>query len=163
MEPFKDSIYLYFYVFIFYVFDWTSGFHLTMCRNGLTHWGRATHICVGILTSIGSDNGLSPGRRQTIIWTNAVILCIEPLGTNFSESLIRIKAISFKKMILKMSSAKWRLFRLGLNELNNGLAPNRIRAITWPKFDPVIWRICASPNPIVLNSNASGGNVCPWT
>ena len=48
----------------------------------LTHWGRVTHICVGILTSIGSDNGLSPGRRQAIIWTNAGMLLIEPLGTN---------------------------------------------------------------------------------
>ena len=34
---------------------------------GLTHWGRVTHICVSDLTSIGSDNGLSPGRRQAII------------------------------------------------------------------------------------------------
>ena len=39
----------------------------------LTHWDRETHICVGKLTIIGSDNGLSPGRRQTIIWTNAGI------------------------------------------------------------------------------------------
>ena len=83
----------------------------------LTHWGRVTHICVGILTSIGSDNGLSPGRRQAIIWTNAGILLIEPLGTNFSEILIRIQAFSFKKMHLKMSSAKWRPFCLGLNVL----------------------------------------------
>ena len=49
----------------------------------LTHWGRVTHIYVGILTSIGSDNGVSPGRRQAIIWANAGIL-IEPLETNFS-------------------------------------------------------------------------------
>ena len=28
---------------------------------------------ISILTIIGSDNGLAPGRRQTIIWTNAVI------------------------------------------------------------------------------------------
>ena len=33
----------------------------------LTHWGRVTHICVGKLTIIGSDNGLSPERRQAII------------------------------------------------------------------------------------------------
>ena len=51
----------------------------------LTHWGRVTHIYVGELTIIGSDNGLSPGRRQAIIRTNAWILLIEPLGTNFSE------------------------------------------------------------------------------
>ena len=51
----------------------------------LTHWGRVTHICVVKQTVIGSDNGLSPGRRQAIIWTNAGILLIGPLGTNFSE------------------------------------------------------------------------------
>ena len=42
----------------------------------LTHWGRVTHICVGNLTIIGSDNGLSPGRRQAITCTNAGILLI---------------------------------------------------------------------------------------
>ena len=47
--------------------------------NLLTHWGQVTHICVGKLTNIGSDNGLSRGRRQPIIWTNAGILLIEPL------------------------------------------------------------------------------------
>ena len=44
-----------------------------------------TQICVGKLTIIGSDNGLSPGRRQAIIWTNARILLIWPLWTNFSD------------------------------------------------------------------------------
>ena len=75
-----------------------------------THWGRVTHICVSKLTIIGSDNGLSPGRRQAIIWTNAGILSIGPLGTNFSEILIEILTFSFKKMHLKMSSGKWRPF-----------------------------------------------------
>ena len=75
----------------------------------LTHWGRVTHICVGKLTIIGSDNGLSPVRRQTIIRTNAGILLIRPSGTNFSEILIEIDVFSFKKMHFKMSSAKWRL------------------------------------------------------
>ena len=76
-----------------------------------------THICVGKLTIIGSDNGLSPGRCQAIIWTNAGILLIRPLGTNFNEILIEIHTFSFKKMHLKMSSAKWRPFCLGLNVL----------------------------------------------
>ena len=58
--------------------------------NGLTHWGRVMHICVGKLALIGSDNGLSPRRRQAIIWTNAGITLIGPLGTNFSENLIGI-------------------------------------------------------------------------
>ena len=83
----------------------------------LTHWGRVTQICVGKLTNIGSDNGLSPGRRQAIIWTNAGILLIGPLGTNFSEFLIVIHTSSFNKMHLKMSSAKWRPFCFGLNVL----------------------------------------------
>ena len=75
-----------------------------------THWGRVTHICVNNLTIIGSDIGLSPGRRQAIIWTNAGILLIGPLGTNFNEILIEIHTFSFKKMHLKMSYAKWRPF-----------------------------------------------------
>ena len=76
-----------------------------------------THICVCKLTNLGSDNGLSPGRRQAIIWTNAGILFIGTLGTNFSEFLIGIQAFSFKKMHLKMSSVKWRPFCLRLNVL----------------------------------------------
>ena len=83
----------------------------------LTHWGRVTHICVGKLTIIGSDNGLSPERRQAIICTNADILLIGPLGTNFSEILIEIQTYSLKNIRLKMSSAKCCSFRLGLNVL----------------------------------------------
>ena len=60
-----------------------------------------THICVSNLTIIGSDNGLSPGRRQAIIWTNAGILLIGPLGTNFSEIQIGIQTFSYMKMHLK--------------------------------------------------------------
>ena len=86
----------------------------------LSHWGRATHICVGKLTIIGSDNGLSLDRRQAIILTNAGILLIGHSGTNFSEILIEILIFSFKKMQLKMSFAKWRPFCLGLNVLNQG-------------------------------------------
>ena len=90
-----------------------------LCKAPLTHRGRVTHICVGNLTIIGSDNGLSPGRRQAIIWTNAGILLIGPLGTNFSEILIDIHTFSFMKMHLKMSSAKWHPFCLGLNVLTH--------------------------------------------
>ena len=70
------------------------------------------------LTIIDPDNGLSPGRRQAIIWTNAGILLIGPLRTNFNEILIGIHAFTFKKMHLKMSSAKWRPFCLGLNVID---------------------------------------------
>ena len=64
---------------------------------------------------IGSDNGLSPGRGQAIIWTNAGILSNGPLGTNFIEILIKIHTFSFKNMHLKMLSGKWQPFCLGLN------------------------------------------------
>ena len=87
--------------------------------NFLTHWGWLMHICIGKPTTIGSDNGSSPERRQAIIWTNAGILLIGPLGTNFSEILIEIQTFSWKKIRLKMSSAKCCSFRLGLNVLMN--------------------------------------------
>ena len=83
----------------------------------LIHWGRVTHIRVGKLTIVGSDNGLSPERRQAIIWTNAGILLTGPLGTNLSEILIEIQTFWLKKIRLKMSSAKCCSFRLGLNVL----------------------------------------------
>ena len=107
----------------------------------LTHWGRVTHICVSKLTIIGSDNGLTPDRRQAIIWTNDGLLFIGPLGTNFSEILIEILTFLFKKMRLKMSSAKWRPFCPGLNVLTHwgqvyidygkGLLLVRFQAVTW--------------------------------
>ena len=75
------------------------------------------HICISKLTIIGSDNDLSPDRRQAIIWTNAGILLIGPLGTNFSEILIEILTFSFKKMRLNVSSVKRRPFYLGLDVL----------------------------------------------
>ena len=75
------------------------------------------YICVSKLSIFGSDNGLSPGRRQAIIWTNAGILLIGPLGTKFNEILIEIHTFSLKKMRLKVSSAKRRPFCLGLNVL----------------------------------------------
>ena len=91
--------------------------HSGFSSKGITHWGRVTHICVSKLTIIGSDNGLAPGRRQTIIWTNAGILLIGALGTNFSEILIEIHTFSSKRMQLEMSSAKCRAFCFGLKVL----------------------------------------------
>ena len=91
----------------------------------LTHWGRVTHIYVSKLTNIGSDNGLSPGRRQAIIWTNDGLLLIGPLGTNLNETSIEIHTFSFKKIQLKLSSGKWRPFCLGLNVLIHIYVPHK--------------------------------------
>ena len=68
------------------------------------------HIYVKKITMIGSDNGFSPDQRQAIIWTNAQILLIGALGTNFCEILIKINAFSFMKMHLQMLPVKWRQF-----------------------------------------------------
>ena len=77
----------------------------------LTHWGRVMYKFIDSLPIILSDNGLSPGRRQAIIWNNIVILL------NFSELLIEIHKFSFNKMHLNMSSGKWQPCCLGLNVL----------------------------------------------
>ena len=85
----------------------------------LTHWGRVTHICISKLTIIGWDKSLSPGWHQAIIWTDSGILLTGHLGTNFNEILIKSFIFSFKKMHLKLLSAKWRPFWLGLNVLTH--------------------------------------------
>ena len=54
----------------------------------LTHWGWVTYICINKLTIIGSNNDLSSGQHQAIIWTNAGILLIGTLEINFSEIFI---------------------------------------------------------------------------
>ena len=81
-------------------------------KSFLTRSGRVMHICVGKTTIIHTDNGLSPGRRQTIIWPNIWILLTGPLE-------IEIQSFSYKKMHIKMSSGKWRLYFLCLNVLNS--------------------------------------------
>ena len=53
-------------------------------------------------------NWVSNGSDNAIIETNAGLLLIRPLGTNFNEILIKIQKFSFTKMHLKRSSAKWR-------------------------------------------------------
>ena len=101
-----------------------SGIHMK-----LTHWGWVTHICIGNLVITGSDNGLSPGRRQAIIWTNAGILLIGPLGKNFNEIFTEIHTFSLTKIYLKMSSGKWPSC-LGLNVLKDIL-------LWWNAFESV--------------------------
>ena len=81
------------------------------------NWIPVTDICVGYLTIIGSDNMLLPGLCQAIIWTSAEVLLIRPSGTSFSEILIEILTVSFKKTRLKESSAKWQPFCLVVNVL----------------------------------------------
>ena len=103
-----------------------------------THWGRVTHICINKLTIIGSDMGLLPGQwHQAIIWTNVGILLNGTLGTNCSEILSEIRIFPFKKMHLKVSSAKWRQFCLGLNVLKLEL----VSLLVWSQAIPFSLRL----------------------
>ena len=97
--------------------SWAKSFAARLWINSLRP--SDAYICVGKLTIIGSDNGLSPSRRQAIIWTNAGILLIGALGTNVSEILIKIDTFSLKKMHLKMTSGKRRPSCFSLNVLNS--------------------------------------------
>ena len=83
--------------------------------------------------TIESDNGLPPVRQQAIIETNAGLLIIRPLGRNLCEILIKkSKTISFKKIHLKMSSAKCRPFPLDLDMLIPHASPFVVRdVIQW--------------------------------
>ena len=75
----------------------------------ITHSVRATHICVSKLTIIVSGNGLASGWRQAITWTNAGILSIGPLETNFSEIFfnrnfhIFIQENAFENVVKKLA------------------------------------------------------------
>ena len=69
-----------------------------------TQRGRITHIYVNKSTIIGSDNGLSPGLRQSIIWTSAGVLLIRTSWPNFSEILCEIQTFLFIKMHFKIPS-----------------------------------------------------------
>ena len=84
-----------------------------------------TLIYVSDLITIGSDNGLAPGRPKAIISTNAGILLIGPLRMSPSEILIEIHIFSSSKMHLKMLSADARLFRLGPNLLSQSAHVHR--------------------------------------
>ena len=118
----------------------------------LTHWGRVTHICICKLTIIGSDNGLSPGWHQANIRTCAWILLTRILGRKFSEILFKIYTFSFKKMLLKMMSGKWRPFCLDLNVLSchNNTSPRCCSAFAIGSFNTFLsaqsWQECRKAN-----------------
>ena len=78
--------------------------------------------------SMGSDNSLSPGRRQAIIWTNAGILLIGPLGINFSDAnnrnhYIFIHENAFENVVCEMAA-----ILSGGNELTH------LSWTIWPPF-----------------------------
>ena len=99
----------------------------------LTHWVWKMHICISKLNIIGSNDGLSPSRRQAIIWNNAGKLLTEPHGKKFSAILTKIYTFSFLKTCLKTLSQKWQPFSLGFNVLrmNNIYILNKIKSYVY--------------------------------
>ena len=97
-----------------YYLDWVceqKSVSVHIKYTSLTHWGRLTHICIGKLTIIGSDDGLSPGLCQAVMWTNAGILLIRTSGTNFSDIFIcHIIVIYFWLVILGILSFEYHIF-----------------------------------------------------
>ena len=79
-------------------------------------WGWVTHICVRRITTIDSDNGLSPARSQAIILTNTEILLTWPLGTNFNEKFNRNPYIFIQENAFEKVK-KCRIICPGLNVL----------------------------------------------
>ena len=93
----------------------------------LTHWGRATHICVSKLATIGSDYGLSPWRRQAIIRTKCSNIVNWTLGNKFQWNLNRNSSIfiqqnGFENVVWKMAA-----ICLGLNVLILGVPADKRR------------------------------------
>ena len=133
-------------------------------------WASAKHTEYGMrrnnaskLIMIGSDNGLSPGRHQAIIWTNAAILLIWTLGTNVSETLSEIHTFSFKKMHLIMFSAKWRpyyLGRLNVSSTRTGHVYSlSVLLVLRPEYFGIITTIACLPMTWL---HASPGHQQPW-
>ena len=98
--------------------------YILICLLDLRPIVRLTNHCHCIYAlvnrvGISSDYGLSPIRRQAIIWTNAGQFLIRPLGITFSEVLIKKQNFSFTKMHPTISSAKWRPFCPGTDVLRD--------------------------------------------
>ena len=106
-----------------------------------------THIHISDIFIIGSDNGLSLGRCQTLIGTNAGLLLIGSLEINISEILITSNTFSFKKMHLKLPFAKCCLSRLSPNE---SIYPTCDILRRWP-----ISSMCAGNHLYVIQGNST--------
>ena len=83
---------------------------MKIVESYLTHWGWVMHILISKLTIISLDNGLSPGRRQAIIWTNVGILLIGPFQWNLNQNLyIFIQENAFENVIRKLRAILYQL------------------------------------------------------
>ena len=81
-------------------------------------WLSDAYICVSKLSIIVSDNGLSPGRCQAIIWSSAGILVNWTTGNKLQRNINQNSSIFIHdENAFEMLYGKWRPFCLGLNVL----------------------------------------------
>ena len=135
---------------------WIKDLFILHNLNFLTHWGRVMHICVGNLTTIGSNNGLSPDWCQAIIWTSAGILLIGPLRTNFSEIFSRnynifIQENVFESVVCEMASILSRPQCVkGKGNLQELKADDMYDIWPWHLTFSVVLPITLNPNSVCL-------------
>ena len=72
------------------------------------------HICVNKLDVIGSSNGLSPVRRQAVVWINDDLLLIGPLEIIFGEIAIKITSTFIQEDAFENVVCETGLFCFGL-------------------------------------------------
>ena len=99
---------------------------------GPAHWGWVIHIYIGKLNIIVSDNGLSPGWRQVIIWINYIFI----QENAFEKVFCKMAAILSQPQCVKSnyfwSDDDYRVNQviIGLNNHDNGLVAAWCSAIT---------------------------------
>ena len=76
----------------------------TDLKGDITHCGLVMSV---ILAHFVSGNDLLPIWCQVITWTSAILISIRTWRPNFNLILIKFWTFSFKKIHLKLSSAKW--------------------------------------------------------
>ena len=122
----------------------------------LIYWDQVTHICVSKLTIIRSDYALTPGRHQAIVQTNARILLIWPLGTNFSKAWISIHTFSFKNefedVVWEMTAILYWTQRIkGLDSHRHGSCSQIYRT---HNIQPPLGVVHCYIDPVINNHNA---------
>ena len=94
----------------------------------MPYWGKLS-VCANIAMHID---------KHMVCWGPF----IRPSETNFNEILIETHTFSLRKMLFKMSSAKWRPFYLDLHVLNNNKTRQNTKRVhnSWDVLRPLQWR-----------------------
>ena len=87
--------------------------------SGQSHYpmGRVTHICVSKLNTIGSDNGLSPWRRQAITWTKCWDIVNWTRKKKLQGNLNRNSYISIQENEFENVVSEWEIRKRLLNDI----------------------------------------------